>query len=60
MMELNGHEDLVLDCDIDVQLGVAATCGRDTTVKVSREMAISWNLLLCHLLLRNLSALHMK
>ena len=33
--ELNGHEDLVLDCDLDVQLGLAVTCSRDTTVKVS-------------------------
>ena len=35
--ELNGHEDLVLDCDLDVQLGLAVTCSRDTTVKVSWE-----------------------
>ena len=32
--ELNGHEDMVMDCDIDVQLGMAVTCSRDTTVKV--------------------------
>jgi len=32
--ELNGHEDLVLDCDLDCQLGLAVTCSRDTTVKV--------------------------
>jgi len=32
--ELNGHEDLVLDCDLDVHLGLAVTCSRDTTVKV--------------------------
>ena len=35
--ELNGHEDLVLDCALDVQLGLAVTCSRDTTVKVSWE-----------------------
>ena len=31
--ELGGHEDFVTDCDIDVQLGLAVTCSRDTTVK---------------------------
>ena len=32
--ELKGHEDLVMDCDLDVQLGLGVTCSRDTTVKV--------------------------
>ena len=32
--DLKGHEDLVLDCDLNVQLGLAVTCSRDTTVKV--------------------------
>ena len=40
--ELNGHEDLVMDCDIDVQLGMAVTCSRDTTVKV--KITTSWKL----------------
>ena len=45
--ELNGHEDLVLDCDLNVQLGLAVTCSRDTTVKVRWEIVMSltsWNL----------------
>ena len=33
--ELCGHDDLVLDCDVDTNLGIAITCSRDTTVKVS-------------------------
>eukprot|EP00092_Neocalanus_flemingeri_P064917 GFUD01078847.1.p1 GENE.GFUD01078847.1~~GFUD01078847.1.p1 ORF type:complete len:282 (-),score=81.36 GFUD01078847.1:62-907(-) len=33
--ELCGHDDLVLDCDVDINLGLAITCSRDTTVKVS-------------------------
>eukprot|EP00092_Neocalanus_flemingeri_P044047 GFUD01048708.1.p1 GENE.GFUD01048708.1~~GFUD01048708.1.p1 ORF type:complete len:615 (+),score=153.97 GFUD01048708.1:56-1900(+) len=32
--ELCGHDDLVLDCDVDINLGLAITCSRDTTVKV--------------------------
>jgi len=32
--ELCGHDDLVLDCDIDQVLDLAVTCSRDTTVKV--------------------------
>jgi len=32
--ELCGHDDLVLDCDVDTNLGLAITCSRDTTVKV--------------------------
>ena len=32
--ELEGHEDLVLDCDLDLGLGLAVTASRDTTVKV--------------------------
>jgi len=32
--ELCGHDDLVLDCDVDPNLGIAITCSRDTTVKV--------------------------
>jgi len=35
--DLLGHDDLVLDCDIDVDLNLAITSSRDTTVKV-------WNL----------------
>ena len=33
--ELCGHDDLVLDCDVETQLDLAITCSRDTTVKVS-------------------------
>ena len=39
--ELKGHEDLVLDCDLDVQLGLAVTCSRDTTVKVKKEWCLA-------------------
>jgi len=31
---LEGHEDLVTDCDLDLDLGLAVTASRDTTVKV--------------------------
>ena len=45
--ELNGHEDLVLDCDLDVQLGLAVTCSRDTTVKV-RWVIGNWDFLMIY------------
>ena len=36
--ELEGHEDLVLDCDI--QDNLAVTASRDTTVKVGHDHAL--------------------
>lgn len=34
VLELEGHDDLILACDIDVGAGVVATASRDTTVKI--------------------------
>ena len=41
--ELKGHEDLVLDCHLDLGLGLAATASRDTTVKVRTIHLSSWH-----------------
>jgi len=34
VQELEGHDDLILACDIDLSAGVVATASRDTTVKI--------------------------
>jgi len=34
VQELEGHDDLILACDIDLAAGVVATASRDTTVKI--------------------------
>ena len=39
--ELCGHDDLVLDCDVEPDLDLALTCSRDTTVKVSIDTMYS-------------------
>jgi len=41
--ELEGHEDIVTDCDIDEEKRLCVTASRDTTVKV-------WDMISCELL----------
>jgi hypothetical protein len=37
----DGHADLILDCDLDVGAGLAATASRDTTLKVGGRISVA-------------------